>query len=135
MQPDFGFVTCSPACSFAFTRAYVRQLVFTTGGWPYTWDGQLFRVFVGDPLIYINNTLFRPEFIEWSSNCYTLDFIVQECYYQVPPGFAHNPAGNGVNWYPNSPTNIPSIQIDFVATGAPFSFIELPPAPPDYWAG
>jgi hypothetical protein len=130
-----GTAFYSPSAKFAVTRSYVKKIAFTTGGWPTEWDGTLFRVYVGSPLVYINNVLFNPKFIAWSSNVYSLDYIVEQCYYQVPPLFAHNPSTIGVNWFPNDDPPTPSLQIDFIATGYPLSRVTLPPAPGGWWSG
>jgi hypothetical protein len=133
MQPDFGFTTSSPKGQFYFPRSYVRQLRFTAGGWPATWADNVFTLFVGSPLVYTEVVIFRTNFVTWSSNCYSLDYIVEQIYYFVPGQWPPSPAGAGVNWFPTSDTGLIAIQIDLVATSLPYFTVELPPAPDDYW--
>jgi len=132
-MPEFGFlVGTSPSPKFAFPRSYVLNLAFTAGGWPMTQADNVFTLVVGSPVVYTEVLELYPNFFEWSSNRYTLDYIVKSIGYFTPGG-PLSPAGVGVNWFPNDDPPTPSILFDFVATGSPLRRFSLPPAPPDYW--
>jgi hypothetical protein len=134
MQPDFGTTVSSPQGEFSFPRSYVEKLVFTTGGWPATYISGVFVILVGNPLAYTEVVIFRDYFPPWSSNGYTLDGIVQACFYYVP-GSENNPspATIGVNYFTYGDPPTPSLQVDLLATGLPWQSFPLPGAPPGYW--
>lgn len=133
MEPDFGFlVGCSPQCQFYSPRSYYQNLWFTTGGWPSTFVDGTFTLFVGSPLVYTEVLVLRPNFYEWNSNFYSLDYIVEQVYYFVPSG-SPSPAGVGVAYYPDQDVPASGILFDFIATGTPWTKYNLPAAPPEYW--
>jgi hypothetical protein len=135
IPPSTGTTISSPNGRFAFNRGYVKALAVRAGGWPVTVDVTTVSIAVGSPLIYTNYIQFEPNFWAWSSNTYTLDWVVAACWYVVPGG-TPAPATWGVNWFANVPPPYPvALDLDPIATDLPYTWVDLPPAPPGYWAG
>lgn len=133
MPLTIGTLIYQPQARFEFNRAYVPHFVVTTGGWPYSFTGFTFRLDVGSPLIFSDFIVFNPKFVVWSSNSYTLDYIVDEVYYTVPGNPTHNPATDVLAWAYHPPGTVTTLFFDLLAVGAPFRKIALPPQPLNWW--
>ena len=128
-----GVGTYFPNGKFAFPRSYLSQFILGINT-PVTQDGRTFT-FVDGFGTSIYTIRFKAEFWDWSSNRYTLDWIIEDAYYQSYPI-----PGAPVTFpfyfaYYFAPTDdLPSVI--FLPYGVDFPtrfFYPLPPPPPDYW--
>lgn len=74
-----------------------------------------------------------PEFIAWSSNRYTLDFLPVEWWYTVSPDPTKIPVGFYCNWGATVPGSENFLVFNIFGVGTVRYRHTLPPAPPDYW--
>jgi hypothetical protein len=120
---------------YAIPRAYIGQLRF---GWAFDWT------FVSGPQPYVFEEhvfggiqivlSFKPEFWNWSSNRYTLDYIIDDCYGYLPDHVTKINIGNlaldvGTDFNHRQPT---------LAFSSPpntqYKDFNLPVGPPGFWA-
>lgn len=124
--------TYLPSGTFAFKRSYVAGLWVRhdTGVLTFT-DGLLTFIVAGSPDAVVK-VYFKPEFVDWSSNRRTLDWIIEDATYEYPPNPTTHPLPFFAYWIvsPNPPRNCIGIDAMY---GSTYTFIELPPAPPTYW--
>jgi len=132
--PVIGSGSFYPQGKWFFPRSYVFGVVVQLEGWTtFAVDNVYTSVDNGNParqLVYV----LRPNVFVWSSNYYSLDYII--CESRIT-----NFAGDA--WHPISYECL--YDIDFVGT-LPYltlrttgffathkQYFPLPPAPPDYW--
>lgn len=73
------------------------------------------------------------KFYPWSSNKYTMDFVIEQSYYVTDPSPTETPMPFTLIF---APTSDGVNGLFFFPFGAPFTdnnIFLLPPAPPDYW--
>lgn len=130
----FGTVNCFPSPRFTMPRSYIQGIVIPLQGQSYTWDGLDLRVAVGSPVVFWFNVKFNHHFMPWTSNVYTLDYIVDEVSYDVNGGPFHNPYTASMTWGYHAPYHGASLFFDFlILLGGNVPFTLAPP-PPHYWA-
>jgi hypothetical protein len=101
---------------------------------PVTQDGFSFHFPDGGAPYRVFTLTVEPRFWAWSSNRYTLDFVITESYYTefgVPPQY---PVPFLLRYEQLEPNNLPCVS--FYPFAAPFTdphFFVLPSAPEDYW--
>lgn len=129
-----GAGTFVPQGQFNFPRSYVAGvwLSFDTGSLV-SWFTN--RVTFLDPSHTVFGTiLFAPEFWDWSSNVYSMDFLILESWYSFPPSPVEIPLPFRLIYYLDPLDNVPYFvyqPFSAIGTGA-FKHL-LPPAPPTYW--
>jgi hypothetical protein len=128
-----GAANYAPSAKFAFPRSYVRGFCVRVNA-PVTFTTNKAIFFdAGNPNIrYTIETDIR--FYNWSSNRYTLDFIITESYYQTLPNVAKTAVPYRVTWI-ISPVN-KSVYLEYLPYSAAFIpryYTDYPPAPPSYW--
>jgi len=88
-----GPVTYQPSPSIAFPRSYVAALrIWMGGNHVVTWNGNEARMDIVGPPAHYYIFRFSDFFIPWSSNAYTLDHILTDAFYVIPPSPTQNPA-------------------------------------------
>lgn len=122
-----------PSDKFSFTRSYVAQLVIQGDTGDIDQAGDTFTMWIdrsiGYGITYILNDFIQP----WSSNGYTLDFVVYDCWWHAFFDGVHHPQAFTVNyWWRGTPIR-PVLSIIQPAGGVVETFIDIPGAPPDYW--
>lgn len=118
---------------FSFRRSYVYRLAFSgVLGVPVI-AGNAF-VFPANPVTLFDYVcIFRPSFVPWSSNMYTLGNMLEEYYYMPPGGGPHNPVDYSLQFFPPaSAAGAYILNIPFGASTTP-NFTPLALAPDDYW--
>jgi hypothetical protein len=87
-----------------------------------------------DPLIgYFTTYVIDERFLPWSSNRWTLDFIVVDCWWQAFfDGIHHVQSFTTNHWYRSDPPLATISLINPFASAAEY-FIPLPSQPSDYW--
>lgn len=86
-MPTIGSYISEPSGRFAVKRSYLAKLRVRQNidNFPCSFSGgEIQWPSISFPLI-VQTAVFLPEFLEWSSNTYTLDFVFTEYYYQVLP--------------------------------------------------
>jgi len=73
-----------------------------------------------------------PNFMPWSSNSYSLDYIIQDSYYRINPDPTHIPLDIQVGWASSSQTLRSAINI-VLDLGVDIFTFPLAAAPPGYW--
>jgi len=121
-----------PQCNFPrsytnfFSLSWVSDYYLVTDGNPFVFHTPSF----GGVNVHLK---FKDEFYAWSSNIYSLDWILEDYWAEVAPTYAPVNAGTihfatGVH----ALTGVWGFNI-----GQPleqkFLYFPLPPAPPDYW--
>lgn len=103
MSHPKGSITYFPSARFSLNRSYVSELSFhLESHLTYTWAGNEITFLYSPIPTYRAYLKFRDEFVAYSSNTYTLDFIVEwnyETYYTGGPegtfylqlGYKYNP--------------------------------------------
>lgn len=91
-SPVIGTGTFYPSAGFNFPRSYISSVVFALTGWVWTavdvnvWEA----FFFGFPTSKLHVSL-KPEAYAWSSNVYSLPFVLCESWYWPVP-FVEAPA-------------------------------------------
>lgn len=73
------------------------------------------------------------NFYEWTSNKYTIDFVIEESYYQILPAPTLNPMPFTLVFSPTSPGVNGLVFIPFSLGFTQHNVLLLPGPPPDYW--
>jgi hypothetical protein len=81
---------------------------------------------------FLGTIVFREEFWEWSSNVYSLDFVIEENYYQVFPDTTKIVLPLTLGWAsaPQSLRKAINVVLDL---GVDVYTFTLPPSPTGYW--
>ncbi len=75
----------------------------------------------------------KEKFWEWSSNNFTLDYIIEDNYLIVDGDPTLYPQGYWLKYIPPTPTAGSAIAYEFLGHGAPYSDGGLPPRDAPYW--
>lgn len=129
----FGTVNCFPSPRFTLPRSYVEGIVLPLQSQPYTFDGYNLRVAVGLPVVFWFNVNFNHHFMDWSSNSYSLDRVVDEVSYDVNGGVFHNPYTANMTYGFRAPFSEASLFFDFLILFGPNVALRLAGAPSGYW--
>lgn len=122
-----------PGNTFAFPRSYVTQLSVLGDSADVEFSGDLVTMFISRPLNYGVAYILQPYIQPWSSNRYTLDFVVQDCWWFFGLDGVHHVQDFTVNvWWRGTPAR-PTLTLVQPLAGTQEAFLDLPPAPPDYW--
>lgn len=122
-----------PAPQFAFPRSYAIAL--TTLG-----DSNDIEISDDTITMYIDRTLnygvvyvLFPYVIPWSSNRYTLDHIVYDCWWFYGFDGVHHPQAFTTNYWIRTAANVPCVTVVQPLAGTFEAIIPLPSQPPGYW--
>lgn len=122
-----------PGNTFAFPRSYMHQLSLLGDSSDTEQSGDVFTMWINRAIGYGVTYVLQPYILPWSSNRYTLDFVVYDCWWFANFDGIHHPQGFTVNyWWRGSPAR-PTITLVQPLAGTQESFFEIPPPPPDYW--
>lgn len=122
-----------PSDKFSFTRSYASVLSFIGDSADFDVSGDTFTMWIdrsiGYGITYILNDFIQP----WSSNGYTLDYVVYDCWWHAYFDGVHHPQSFTVNyWWRGDPLQ-PNLSIIQPVGGVLVKEYTLPPAPPTYW--
>lgn len=128
-----GTGSYSPSAKWTLTRAYARAVAFPA---ELTLESSADGVFTFNDFMFYNDRIvceIEPRFWAWTSNHYTLDFIVKQLYYFPLPSTTPLPANFSLRFLPETPSLPPAIFVRI----APFSntpaYHDLPAATVPYW--
>jgi hypothetical protein len=133
MTHPHGIVTCLPQNQFRFTRAYITMLKVHTNsinvphfsGYEITWQHN-------PPDTVLGHTGFKHNFIDWSSNTYSLDYLVEFWYFTVGIGGPEIEWGGELSIAWDNTVKRTCLVVATTAADTDYYF-DLPPAPPTYW--
>lgn len=125
-------VTLLPNGEFAFPRSYIEGLWVRHSPGVVTWDGEQLTFIIAGPPDALVKVNFDARFNNWSSNRWTLGFVVLNGTYEYPPA----PPVYDLPFYAQymTPTGKTRghILIDAMY-GTVYSQVLLEGAPSDYW--
>lgn len=132
-QVTIGTITCYPSAGFSFRRSYISEVAISG--------------ILGIPVISGNywyfphpvlpnedyHLVWEDDFLAWSSNMYTLDFIVKEYYHTFTGDPTHYPVDFSQTYFPPTTTRgVRLLNVPFGVSTTPNVF-PLASAPPSYW--
>ncbi len=128
-----GPATLVPHAKFHFTRSYLWGIDIRVNT-PVTNDGRFYHFHDGADPTRVFTVSVREKMWLWSSNHYTMDFIIEDSYFEdsVPPYFhlMDYRLDYDIILGDNKP------RVTFFPFSIPFitpSLFAFPPAPPGYW--
>lgn len=128
-----GAVVGYPTTKFALPRSYIKRLMFPAR---LALAGSVAGVFIFTEPLYPAHTYYvvvKPNFWVWSSNKWTLDFIVDQAYATINPSPTLIPASVFITYKAPVDSTGAALAIDlFIVEGAYFS-VDLPSGTGDYW--
>lgn len=132
-MPSIGSVTFIPNARFAFPRSYVDQIRIDNLYTPFThvrgFYTSTISAFPGNHA-YL---MIRDKFWDWSSNNFTLDYIVTQAYSVNDATLVEAPTNITVRYRPASPSLPSAIEITVTGFGAGLLDGGLPPRNVPYW--
>lgn len=132
-MPVIGTGTFFPQGGFAFPRSYVGNVAL-----PSDWDleAQIDNFFIFNDFRFYNDRIFirfLPQFWAWSSNRYTLDHCVIDCYYYPLPSTTPTPTPYSLSWLPATTTHNATLKLLSPFFGSGIQYFPLPPRDQPYW--
>jgi hypothetical protein len=127
------YQTFSQGAKYAVPRQYLSGIEIGN-----TWTGismtdNVITLFGTSPFLYYNIFIIRPNVVTWSSNRYTLDYILEDHYSVVPPSTSHDPFYVRTEYLGPSDGKPPRVLIRLLGYDAQRQYFPLPPSPADYW--
>ena len=122
-----------PSAQFALNRAYAYQLSFLGATNDLDVSGDTYTLWYDRSIGYGITYVLFPYFKPWSSNRYTLDFIVYDCWWHAFFDGIHHPQGFTVNYWWRDTPKLPTLTIVDPGSSAAEAFSPLPSQPPTYW--
>lgn len=132
-MPLAGAGTFFPQGRFGFPRSYVERFVITQAFQPVASVGP---VFIMRPTPYGGLTWYltlKDNFWAWSSNNFTLDYIVEDNYLIVDGDPTHYPVPYKLRYIPPTPAAGAAIAFEYLEHGAPYTDGGLPLRDAAYW--
>lgn len=124
----------SPSSKFSIQRSYLHWLAFNIVGYAVTNVANVYTwIWSVDPCV-THTIIFNPNFYAWSSNHYSLDYVVDDYYYQLTCSGAKTRPGFSIYYYPNSLRT--GLALEFRYVGVDFGshvYMPLPPQIGTYW--
>jgi hypothetical protein len=129
-----GSVGFSRGGRFSFPRSYLKGVILATNTFTWTQFDNLFISNTVTPPPTNIQLLINPTFFAWSSNTYTLDYVVCEHYYYRTSTGEKIAAPLNIFWVtdPVSGSNYLKF-VDPDGIEGSSAVFDLPPPPPGYW--
>lgn len=133
MTDPHGIVICYPQNKFNFPRSYVTKLkVVTNHINSVSYADGIITWGHNPPDAVDGRTVLKANFITWSSNTYSLDYIVQAWWFRVNPDPTKIEWGGECNFKWDGDVFTSVLEIATTSPDTTYYF-DLPPAPPGYW--
>ena len=133
-MPAPGFLGAYPQPRFALPRSYAYQLSILDGAAAVTMVDNVITVMFNPLIGYYTTYVLDERFLPWSSNRWTLDFIVAACTWQAYFDGVHHLQAFTVNhWFRGVPA-VPTITLVNPYSSPNEYFLPLPHQPADYWS-
>lgn len=123
----------SPSNKFAFYRSYAYVLTTLGDSNDIEVDGNTITMFIDRPTNYGVVYVLNDFIIPWSSNRYTLDYVVYDCWWFSGFDGIHHPQAFTVNFWPRTTLGISGLTIVQPLAGTFEAIIPLPSQPAGYW--
>lgn len=123
----------TPQAKFAFPRSYAYQIYVEDQSPNITRVGDYIHTDIDASIGYGIWYKVRPQIWEWSSNRYTLDFVVEDCWWEAFFDGIHHPQDFVVAFASRSTPQIPSIVISNPFIQTDFVVIPISQAATNYW--
>lgn len=123
-----------PGGRFTFPRSYIAKVFNCSAGFALSQNGNKFELSFHPAYPSVYHWTFHPDFWKWTSNAWTLDHIITECYYVDTPSTVQIPLNFGLYWVRYAPSHSPQLQFaPNLSTVSPIQ-ASFPSYPPSYWA-
>lgn len=129
-----AFSTFTPGAKFAFPRSYIRSIAVVDRSTDVDFvDNEIIVHSTDLPDLSLHYVL-EPRFLPFSSNAYTLDFVVCDAFYTFAPTYTPN------NWafnttYEINPNDLkPMIVISAAFSALYRTYLSIPQPPDDWWS-
>lgn len=128
-----GLITYVPQAKFYFARPYITKLKVHTNhvNVPMYSDG-LITWTHSPPDAVIGYTKLRDRCVTWSSNTYSLDFLVEWWYYVITPSPIEYEWGGELSYAWDDSIKRTCLVVATAAADVDYYF-DIPPAPSTYW--
>ena len=93
-----GAGTYVPWGRFTFPRSYIAKVYIATAGFTLSQNFGEFTLDFRPTFTSVYHFTFAPDWWVWTSNVYTMDHIITECYYQDPPDPRQFPLNFTLSW-------------------------------------
>lgn len=132
-MPIFGSAAYVPGGQFNFPRSYVYRVTFGFGaGAIITPSGGNFYITDGtNPIVHVVCN-FRPNAWAWSSNVYSLDYLIEDWWLIIDPNPNPLPLNFALYYQVWTADNIPELAINIAGATTRYENA-MPDAPPGYW--
>jgi hypothetical protein len=121
-----------PSGDYTFTASYLGGLWVRHDPGLLSWDGTVLQFIIAGPPDALCIVTFKDMFQAWSSNRYSLDYILESATYEYPP----NPTKHDLPFYVQwmiPPDHWQAHLLIDTTYGAQYSSVPFPSAPPGYW--
>lgn len=130
-MPVVGY---TPFAKAAHIRSYIRDFyVGYAANQAITLTGNVIHIhYVSGAYFQDTYITLEPRWVPWSSNCYTLDFVVIDEYTDIMGAPTHSHSNYVMSQGIAGQTLLPYVAISYVG-GTGYLSVPLPSAPPGYW--
>jgi len=129
-----GTIIGQPSQKFAMPRSYLWGISLKWAASHIYWvDNQVAVWDVTDTTFYFG-LIFKPEFWAWSSNRWTVDFVLQDAWYVNPNPTFGTPLDCYVSYFGALVADGPVLEISPFGLGSVQFPHAMPPADAPYWA-
>lgn len=124
----------SPGAKQTIIRSYVRDFYVGYGaGAVISRSGNIIHVhYVAGAYFQDTYIILKEEFADWSSNCYTLDWIIEDEYTDIMGAPTHVHSNYALSCGMAGQSGLAYVFLDY-AGGAPGYVVELERGPSNYW--
>ncbi len=122
-----------PGGRFTFPRSYLAKVENCSAGFSLVQTYNKFSLSFAPAYVSVYHWTFDERFWVWTSNVWTLDHIITECYYEQTPDPTQIPLNFGLYWVRYPPDPVPQLQFaPNLSTAVPIK-ANLPAQLPGYW--
>lgn len=122
-----------PGAKFAFPRSYYYQIYVEDQSPNISRVGNFIHVDIDTSIGYGIWYKLRPQFWNWSSNRYTLDFVIEDVWWEAFFDGVHHPQNVIVQYGSRGTPPIDSLIISNPAIQTDFVALPVQQAPGTYW--
>jgi hypothetical protein len=132
-MPVGVFLGAYPSAQFAFPRSYAYQLSLLGQSNDVEQFGDKFIQWIDRSIGYGVTYVLNDFILPWSSNRYTLDHVVYDCWWHAFFDGVHHPQAYTVNFWVRGSPLLNTITLVDPALQTHEAFIALSPSPTGYW--
>jgi hypothetical protein len=118
---------------FSIPRQYLGGIEIGNTWTGISMTGNVITLFGTSPFLYYNIFVIRSNVMTWSSNSYTLDYVLEDHWSNVPPSPSHDPFYITTE-YLGAGSGLPGrVLLRLPGYDVQRAFFPLPPSPSTYW--